>query len=412
MSLFKRMLNGALRPLMMAVFDPSEVLSGWSLPGWRSKSEAGVYVTAETAMRISVVNRCVRILADSVGTIPAKVYRRTDDSGSREEVRGTEVGNIFQGRANPWQTGSQLRSEGQETLLHRGKAYWRKVTVRGKVVELIPISYSRVTEKRTATGFSFDVNQDSEDIVLPRGATGLGQDEIFRLEGPGGVGVLQNARNAAGLAAAQEIMGSRLYAHGANFSGVLETNLKPGSEALDMLGKSFNEAHAGLERSQKVVPLPAGIKFEPTSMSAEDADFLEARKFQVEDLARFYGVPPSVLGSTGALPRSNVEESFRELLMIGLRPWLVLWETQANLDLFGPGSDLFLEFNIDGLVRGDIKARYEAYRVGLGGQPFLTVNEVRKRETLNPVAEGDQIKEPVNVRTLGSGDAGGQGGNQ
>lgn len=409
MNIFHRALNGVLRPFGMAAIDRDE-LALWSLPGgWTgTKSEAGIYISPETAMRVSVVNRCVRILSDSLATIPAKVYRRKGPDDSREEVRGTDAGRIFQSQANPWQTGSQLRAQGQESLLHKGRMYWRKVVVQGRVQELLPIESHRVLERRTLSGYSFSVSSDPGSVVLPRGASDLGKDEVLRLEAPGGVGVLENARNAAGLAAAQEIMGSRIYAHGANFSGVLETSLAPGSAALEMLGQSFNEAHAGIERSQKVVPLPKGIKFQQTSMTAEDADFLESRKFQVEDIARFYAVPPSVLGSTGALPRSNVEEAWREFVVVGLRPWLVLWETQLNLDIFGPDSELFLELNADGLIRGDIKTRYEAYRIGLGGQPFLAVNQVRRMENMNSVDGGDEIKQPVNLRGLDSQEQAGQ----
>ena len=152
----------------------------------------------------------------------------------------------------------------------------------------------------------------------------------------------------------------------------------------------------------KVVPLPKGIKFQKTSMSLIDAEWIESRKYQVEDLARFYGVPPSILGSTGALPRSNVEESFREFLMIGLRPWLVLWENQINIDVFGPDGDLFMEFNLEGLLRGDMKSRFAAWRTALGGAPFMTRNEVRRKESMNPMDGGDELHEPVNVTRAGS----------
>jgi len=364
--------------------------------GPETDPNAGIYVTEDMAQKLSVIYRCVRLISGTVSMLPAKVYRRLDGE-AREEVRNHPVAGLFRGRANPWHTGPELRDQGTESLLQKGKAYWVKVKGRDGIAELLPLEKDRVTEQPHARGYRYKVTPDPQALVAPGGGT-YENDQIFRLCAPGGKSVLENARESANLAAAQDVFSARVYGKGGNFSGTLETDQKIGPEDRVSLEDSFNRASAGLHRSAKVLLLPRGLKFTKMSMTANEAELIESRRFQVEDLARFYGVPPSMLGSTGALPRSNVTEAFREFLMLGLNPWLVLWETRINLELFGADSDMFLEFDVDGLLRGDLKNRFEAFRISLGGQPFMTVNEVRRKQNLNPVPGGNEIKEPVNMQ--------------
>lgn len=371
---------------------------------------AGTFIGPDTAMRISTVNACISILAGSVASLPLKVFRRIGDDGQKEEVPNDPRGIMLSRRTNPWQVAVAHREQTMTKLPMRGNAYSVKVLVRGKASELWPIEPRRVEVRQTAGGsLRYKVQPDSSSPVATTGRV-YDQDEILHLrgistDGISGRSVIGDARQTYGLGSAQERFGARVYGKGAHFSGVMIHPGKLSAKARENIERSFDRNEAGLNNSHKMLLLQEGMTWTNSSMSAEDAQFLEARKFQIEDIARFFLMPPSMLGATGAMPRSNVEEESRRFVVFTLRPWLVRIEAQYNADLFDPikESDLFLEHNVAGLLRGDLKARYQAYRVATAGQPWLSINEVRKLENRNPVKDGDEIKEPLNMTSLGGG---------
>lgn len=364
-------------------------------------TNAGVPVTAETGMRVSAVNACVRILSECMAGLPIKVFRNSDD-GSKEEIRGHRITNIFAGRPNPWQTGFILREWWMTKTVLRGNAIWLRIKVAGKTEELWPIDPTRVQVKQQSRGsLLYEVAADSNSPVATNGKT-FAMEEIFHKRGIStdgilGRSVIGDAREGVGIANAQEVFGGRLYGNGAHFTGILQHPGELKGKARENLEKSL-EGKTGLDSSQGIFILEDGMKYERTSMSAEDAQFLDARKFQLEEISRMFRVPPSMIGATANMPRSNVEEESRKFVMYSLAPWIRRSEAQIKQDLLidEGEEDLVAEYNVAGLLRGDLKGRFESYALGkMNG--WLSVNDIRRMENMDRVEGGDNYLEPLNM---------------
>jgi HK97 family phage portal protein len=242
---------------------------------------------------------------------------------------------------------------------------------------------------------------EGEERRIPRG-------QIFHLRGKSlngytGLSPVAAHREAIGLAIAAERYGAQLFQNGATMGGYfkLPTTMTP--EAVTKFRAAIEARHSGFGRAHRPGFLDAGVEWQQTSIPPEDAQFLELRKYQREDICSIFRVPPHMAGDLSRSTNNNIEHQSLEFVTHTLRPWLVRWEQALNRDLLGPYEQprRFFEFDVNGLLRGDIKARSEAYAKGRQWG-WLSVNDIRRWENLNGIGpDGDRYLEPLNMILAG-----------
>ena len=369
-------------------------------------TSAAVSVTPDTAMRVATVFACVRVLAEGVASLPLHLYRRTQDGG---KTRATDhpLYDLLHSAPSPELTSFDLREFLLASLCLSGNAYCRLYRDRaGRVREIVPIQPDRVAVDRSKRGdlvFSID------------GEKRLSHRSIWRIAGLGGDGVVGYtpiglAREAIGLAIATERHGARLFANGVTPSGVLETDTPMrDADALERLRTQLQEGFAG-RAAHKPLVLERGLKWRSISLSAEEAQFLETRKYQRSEICAIYRVPPHLVGDLEHATYSNIEQQSLDFVVNSLRPWLVRIEQTITRDLIAPEErgQIFAEHSVAGLLRGDIAARSAYYTAAVRGG-WMSRNEVRRLENLNPVRGLDDYLVSRDMggqdQTTGGGDA-------
>jgi HK97 family phage portal protein len=294
----------------------------------------------------------------------------------------------------------------------RGNSFAFINRVGGVVKELLPIHSDRVEVKCDSNwNVTFHVNMANGD-VKPFDRSEIMHVCGLTLNGYSGVSPLRYARETVGLALATEKFGGQLFKNGAKMGGIL---MHPQRFKTEETGKklaaSFDAATSG-ENSHKTVVLEEGMKWEKITMTADDAQFLETRKFQIPEIARFYRMPLHKIQELDRATFSNIEHQAIDYVVSTLGPWIVRWEQTLNASILSEREqeEFYFEFMVDGLLRGDIKSRYEAYSRGiLAG--FLNRNEVRARENLDWEEGLDEFLTPTNMAIAGT-DSANQGGAQ
>ena len=371
--------------------------------GGGQASGAGVSVTAQSAMQVPPVFACVRIISGAIATLPLGIKRRVD-ARTREDASDHPLWVLLRRRPNRWMTPSAFRRMSQMHLLLRGNAYALKVrNARGDVVELLPMHPDRVKVEQLddlSLVYTY-ARKKGGKVVLP-------QADVMHLvgmtlDGVTGLSVIAYARETLGLAIATERHGASMFRNGATVGAVLKHDKTLGPEAQATLRASL-EAYRGSENAGRTLILEEGMGYEQLGMTAEDAQFIETRKFSRSDIAMFFGVPPHMIGDTEKSTSwgTGIEQQSQGFVAYTLRDWLSTWEETIDRDLIGDREpDLFARFNLAGLVRGDLKARYTSYLQGRQGG-WLSVNDIRELEDMNPVDGGDVYLEPLNMAPIGS----------
>jgi HK97 family phage portal protein len=367
-------------------------------------TSSGVSVTPSTAMRVATVYACVRIISGAVATLPLHIKRRIDDR-TREDASDTPLWKLLRRKPNRWQTPSQFRRMMQAHLLLRGNAYALIVRSRGVVTELVPMHADRVECKQRddlSLAYTF-TRKDGRKVQLA-------QQEVMHLvgltlDGIHGVSPVTYARETIGLSLAMEDHGATVFKNGARVSMVLKHPQKLGPEGLAFLKASLDDYRSGGESEGKALVLEEGMDTAPLAMTAEDAQWIESRKFSRTDIAMFFGVPPHMIGDT---EKSTSWGTGIEQQSIGFVAWtledhLTTWEETIGRDLIGDDDDLYAKFNRAALVKGDIKARWDAYVKGRQWGIY-SADDVRALEDLNPRPDGrgGEYAEPPN--TAGNSD--------
>lgn len=360
---------------------------------------SGVDVTPETAMTLTAVFGCIRILSETIAALPINLLRRR--SGRVEHATQLPLYNKVKHQPNRWQTSFEWREMMIGHAALRGNAYSEIISVpAGPVNELIPLHPDRVRPFRAPDGtiaYEYSPPDGDRRVILAHEMhhlRGLSSDGIVGLD------VFDLLRETFGLTMATEQHGAAFFGNGANPGGVLEHPGKLGEEASSRLVKSWNARHQGAASASKLAVLEEGMQYRAIGVEPEKAQFLETRKFQVTDIARAFRIPPHMLADLDRATFSNIEHQSLEFVMHTLTPWLVRWEQALSRDLLTRERrrDHFFKFSVDGLLRGDIKSRYEAYRTGREWG-WLSVNDVRTKEDMNPVEGGDQYLVPLNMTT-------------
>jgi HK97 family phage portal protein len=333
-------------------------------------------------MQTSAVYACVRILAESVAGLPLHVYERTAN-GSKSTKPSHPLYRLLHDEPNREMTSFVFRETLMSHLLLWGNAYAQIIRDgRGFPIALYPLLPDRMAVDRNESGeLVYTYQSDKGQVKLRRENVlhipGLGFDGLI------GYSPIAMAKNAVGLALATEDYGAAFFANGANPGGVLEHPgvIKP--EQADRLRESWQSQFGGAN-AHKVAVLEEGLKFHQMSIPPEQAQFLETRKFQINEIARIFRVPPHMVGDLEKSSFSNIEQQSLEFVKYTLDPWVVRWEQSLQQALILPSekATIFIKFNLDGLLRGDYQSRMQGYSTGIQNG-FMSVNDVRGLEDMN-----------------------------
>jgi HK97 family phage portal protein len=364
-----------------------------------SASEAGVIVTDEKALAVATFYACLRVLTSSLGSTPLPVYRRLGEQG-KERARDNYWYPVLHDAPNNWQTPAEWKALGMMWLVLRGNFYCEVQRGFGLAPTLlVPLNADRVQPIIVDTGRLTYRYRPPDGPPRVYAADQILHVRGLSLDGVQGVSVLTYARNALGLAVAQETHGSKLFANGSLPPFALETPEIMNQQAIGNFRAGWRGMHAGSKNAYNPPILQGGMKIHELALTNEDSQWLESRRFEAEEICRFMGVPPHMAGILDRATFSNIEQQGMEFVRYTLRPWCTLWQQAIQRDLL-QDDELFAEFLLDDLQRGDTASRYGAYSVGLQSG-FLTRNEVRSWENLNPLPGGDRLMEPLNMAPLG-----------
>lgn len=364
---------------------------------------AGVTVTPETAMRSTAVFACVRLIAGTIGTLPLGVFRRTDTG--READAKHPLYSLLHLAPNNMTTAAVFWECEVSHALLSGNGYALIERNRGgDPLGLLPVSPTRVEPEERNGRLAYR-------ITHPEGGQEyFDQDDVLHFPGVGWDGrkgqspITLAGRQSIGVALAAEEHSARFFSQGATPNVALTFPKALNPEQANLIRTYWANKQAGTSNAHLPAVITEGGSVESLTISSKDSQLLESRQFQVIDIARIFGVPPHMIGETTKSTSwgTGLEQQVMGFVSFTLRPWLTKIEQEINRKLFRKPSH-FAEFNVAGLLRGDIKTRYEAYRIAKGGNQdpgFMTINEVRKLENLPPDPEGDTLYKPQTGGTV------------
>ena len=367
--------------------------SGSAYTFFMGGSSAGKNVNERSAMQMTAVYACVRILSEAIAGLPLHMYRYKDEGGKEKAIDHT-LYHLLHDEPNPEMTSFVFRETLMTHLLLWGNAYAQIIrNGKGEVIALYPLMPNRMEVNRDSNGMLYYVYQKSSDDAptMEGSSVILSPSEVLHVPGLGfdglvGYSPIAMAKNAIGLSMAAEEYGAKFYANGAAPSGVLEHPgvLKDPAKVRD----SWNAAFGGSSNSHKVAVLEEGLKYTPISISPNEAQFLETRKFQIDEIARIFRVPPHMVGDLEKSSFSNIEQQSLEFVKYTLDPWVVRWEQSLSRALLSETEkkSYFFKFNLEGLLRGDYQSRMQGYSIGIQNG-FMCPNDVRELENLDLIPD-------------------------
>lgn len=361
------------------------------------KTNTGVSVTATTAMRVSAVYACVNVLSSTFAMVPWITYKRLQRGKGRAPEH--PLYRVLHDRPNTEQTSFIFRQNRMAHALLYGKAYAEiEFDFKGDPVALWPLPTWRVKEMRTKAGELFYQVDQPEG-----GPKNLPPFQMWTLQALEGLSVISQAREAIGLAIAEEQFGAEYFGQGANVGGVVEHPKVLSEQGSKNLLNSLNEKYAGLGRTNRLMLLEEGMKYQKVGIPPNDSQFIESRQFQIEDVARMFHVPLHMIGHLLRSTNNNIEHQGIEFVVYTMDPWFVNAEQETNVKLFK--DEFFNEFLVDGLLRGDSAARSAFYQQLFYIGAF-SPNDVLEKENMNPYEGGDEHYVQLNMVPVGdAGDA-------
>lgn len=346
-------------------------------------SLTGRTVTDASAMRASAVFACVRVRAETVASLPWPVYRRLA-GGGKERDASHPLYRLLHDQPNPEQTAMEARENAVAHLDLWGHAYFEiEWDERNEVSALWPLHPATVSEEKV-NGQLWYV------ITLPTGERrGLPAYRVWHTRGFMGQSVISQAREAIGLELASEEYGARFFSNDSRPAGILKSPNRLTPESAKSSKDSWEAAHGGLSNAHRVAVLQEGLEWQSIGMPNADAQFLELRQFQVTDIARFFRVPPHMIADLSKATFSNIEHQSIDFVTHCIRPICVRFEQSALTSLFAEDerATWFAEHVIEGLLRGDMKSRFDAYAIARNWG-WLNADEVRELENQNPLPDG------------------------
>ena len=374
---------------------PTDSTVGSRYAFYMGGSSSGKVVTERSAMQMTAVYACVRILSEAIAGLPLHMYRYKDDGG-KEKALDHPLYLLLHDEPNPEMSSFVFRETLMTHLLLWGNAYAQIIrNGKGEVVALYPLMPNKMTVSRDETGQLYYTYQKSQE-ELPKDNTytvTLHPSDVLHIPGLGfdglvGYSPIAMAKNAIGLAIATEEYGSKFFANGAAPSGVLE---HPGTiKDPQRVRESWMSQFGGSANSNKIAVLEEGLKYTPISISPEQAQFLETRKFQINEIARIFRVPPHMVGDLEKSSFSNIEQQSLEFVKYTLDPWVVRWEQSIQRTLLTPEEKktYFVKFNVEGLLRGDYQSRMSGYATARQNG-WMSANDIRELENLDRIPAED-----------------------
>ena len=347
-----------------------------------------------TAMQTTAVYACVRILAEAIASLPLHVYEYQDDGG-KKLVHDHPLYYLLHDEPNPEMTSFVFRETLMSHLLIWGNAYAQIIRDgAGRVLGLYPLLPDKMEVQRDDRGniyYVYSRNSDENPMFKEYGNIKLKAEDVLHIPGLGfdgliGYSPIAMAKNAVGMTLACEEYGASFFANGANPGGVLEHPgvLKDPSKVRE----SWNSVYRGVNNAHKIAVLEEGMKYQQIGIPPEEAQFLETRKFQINEIARLYRIPPHMVGDLDKSSFSNIEQQSLEFVKYTLDPWVIRWEQSLQRSLLLPGEKgkYFIKLNVDGLLRGDYQSRMNGYAVGRQNGWF-SANDIREMENMNPIPD-------------------------
>ncbi len=384
-----------------------------------SPTATGIPVNQQTALSLTAFMGGVRILAEDVSKMGPGLYARRPDGGRNKIETGALANLLWQ--PNGWQTWPEFCRQMVTSFVMRGNA-WAVIVRdgRGDPTMLVPIHPDKVGLWQSPDGSLFwHVSRTGlHQMAVLRGIPFLvPYADVFHLkdlsaDGLIGQSPISLAREAIGLGLAYEQQQARLMGNGARPSGVLSTERPLTEEVAARLKENWKQLHGGLFNTGQVAVLEAGLKWTPLSLSPADLQFIHLRQFQVIEMCRILRIPPHMLGDLTRGTYQNIVQQAQEYRNNTLTSHSDIWERRMDLTFGLRAKGLFVDFDETTLLKADLSARYMAYRIGrLSG--WLTTNEIRLAEGLDPVEGGDELMQPLNMGPIDGSDmtgAGGEGG--
>lgn len=381
--------------------NPSTSLSNpaaW-LTGLFGTSKTGVQVSEDNALTFSAVYAAVRIISETIASIPLNVYQA--DGETRVKAVGHPVQDLLAKAPNSVSSTFTFREAMASNLVLHGNAYAKiEMNAAGRPTALIPLNPMKV-EVKVVDGekvYVFDKKHTYLDYEILH-FVGLS------FNGLTGKSPLSMAREAVAIGLAAQEYGARFYSNGANAGGVITAPGRLNTEVVKRLRESWNRAQSGNSNSHSTAILEEGMKYEKIGLDPEAAQFLQSRKFQVNEIARIFRIPPSYLADLeNSSTRANVEQQAIQFVRDCITPYVRRMEVELNRKLFREDEpNLYAYFTMEGLMRGDLQGRYDAYATARQWG-WLSVNDIRDLENLNPVEGGDIYLQPLNMVQSGQDD--------
>lgn len=351
---------------------------------------------SDTALTLTAVWNAIRLLSESVSQLPCSVYKQQDD-GDKIEDKNNPIYYLLKYKPNNYQDKISFLEYIMMCICVDGNSYVQIVRDdAGRPVQLIPINPDSVTVIINEGELFYQVDTsgvlDSADVLHFKTITD---------DGITGISPIDQCAKALNWALSLEKFGATFFNNGAKPSSVLSTDRALSETAIERLRNSFNSTYSKLANSNATIILEEGLTFKPISISPEQAQFLASRKFSIEEVCRIWNIPPHMLGDLSKSSFSNIEMQSQEFVTYTLMPYITRIEAQMNQKLFRSNEigNTFIEFNVNGLLRGDVKTRNEAYKTAIQNG-YMSVNEVRRKENLNGIDGGDKHFMQLNMTTL------------
>lgn len=358
------------------------------------RTTSGKPVNETTAMQTTAVYACVRILSEAIASLPVHVYRYKE-GGGKEKAIDHPLYQLLHDEPNPEMTSFVFRETLMSHLLIWGNAYAQIIRDgAGRVLSLYPLLPNKMDVQRDDNGeiyYVYSRNSEENPNFKEYGSIWLAKEDVLHIPGLGfdgliGYSPIAMAKNAVGMTLACEEYGASFFANGANPGGVLEHPgvLKDPGKVRD----SWNAVYRGTNNAHKIAVLEEGMKYQQIGIPPEEAQFLETRKFQINEIARLYRIPPHMVGDLEKSSFSNIEQQSLEFVKYTLDPWVIRWEQSLQKALLLPGEKgtYFIRLNVDGLLRGDYQSRMQGYSIGRQNGWYST-NDIREMEDLNPLPD-------------------------
>jgi len=350
----------------------------------------------DQALTLTAVWCAIRLLSESVSSLPCSVYTK-QANGDKVEDTKSRIYNLLKYRPNNYQNKITFFEYIMMSICTAGNSYVQIVRDgSGRPSQLIPISPDTVDVVINDGELFYQIDSvgilDSADVLHFKTLTDDGID---------GISPIDQCKKALSWGLNVEEFGDTFFKNGAKPSSVLSTDRALSEQAIERLKNSFSNTYAKLKNSNSTIILEEGLAFKPISISPEQAQFLASRQFGIEEVARIFNIPPHMLKDLSKSSFNNIEMQSQEFVTYTLMPYITRIENEMNYKLFRTNEvgKTFIEFNVNGLLRGDVKTRNEAYKTAITNG-YMSINEVRQKENLNSIEGGDKHFMQLNMTTI------------